>query len=415
MTCPIPNTHKRLLEIHRLWHQCLENYFDPEGFRTNLNATIQALRNLTFALQNEKNAIPDFEEWYSIWQDKMRNDEVLSWLNNARVKIVHQKDLETKSIAKVIIKNYLDVAQLELELPPSFPSEVIGSQCVSILSEKFPEQAIKECYAVIERRWTEAKLPSWELLDALAYGFVFLSQLVNEAHEKANCKIDSCPIRDTLHSITKNEILTGKYVCMKMKKELNSQTITLSDFATVTFDFKKVNLDKVTAKKALKRYKIKDIPFNEKEILAYTKKINEMAKKILVKDKYHRQLFMLHFPSIGWKVIDAEVENRTSKFMLMSQIANIVKSDGADAVIHISEAWISNDIEAIANGVEVANTKDRREALSVSVIGKNNLEKSYLTFFKRGLGRRIILGKTEVSENLKDVNFLSPIRRIWNQ
>lgn len=32
MKCLIPNTHKRLLEAHRLWHQTLDNYFDPEGF-----------------------------------------------------------------------------------------------------------------------------------------------------------------------------------------------------------------------------------------------------------------------------------------------------------------------------------------------------------------------------------------------
>ncbi len=75
--CKIENTHKRLLESHRLWHQTLDNYFDPEAFRVYLNATIQALRNLTFALQNEKSEITGFDEWYTKWQDKMKKDSVM--------------------------------------------------------------------------------------------------------------------------------------------------------------------------------------------------------------------------------------------------------------------------------------------------------------------------------------------------
>ncbi|WP_053366285.1 hypothetical protein [Bacillus sp. FJAT-27245] len=414
MTCPIPNTHNRLKEIHRLWHQCLDNYFDPEGFRTNLNAAIQALRNLTFALQNEKKAIPNFDDWYSNWQTKMGDDELLKWLNKARVKIVHQKDLETKSIAKVTVKNYLDIAELKMELPPFIPIELIASQCVKSLSKKYPEHVIKNCYAVIERRWTEANLPNWELLDALAYGFNFFSQLINEAHEMANCKISTCSMRDTLHKLTKEEIETGRYVCMTTQQGIRSETITLSDFATVTVGFKEVKLNEKTAKKTLKKYKIHELPFNEIEILGYAKKVNEIAKKVLVKDKYHRQIFMLHSPSRGWKVIDAEVENQTSKFILMSQLGEIVKKDNIDAIIHVSEIWLTQDISAVAKGVSVAETKDKREALSVTVIGKNNINKTYLTIFKRGLLGKIILNKTEVNENLDGLNYLNPIKRIWD-
>ena len=412
--CPILNTHKRLIEIHRLWHQCLDNYFDPEGFRTNLNATIQALRNLTFALQNEKNAIPEFDDWYSQWQQKMGDDEILSWLNKSRVKIVHQKDLETKSIARVEIKSYLDIANLEIELPPFIPSEIIGSECVSLLSKKYPNNKIKECYAVIERRWTEAKLPNWELLDALAYGFKFLSNIVVEAHEKANCQSVTCTLGDSLHTLTEEEIVTGDYSCMNTQQEIRSSTITLSDFATVSFDYKEVKFKEDIAKKAVKRYKINN-QFNRYEmgLLEYSEKVNDIAKKVLLKDKYHRHIFMLHSPSRKWEIIDAEVENQTSKFMLMSELAKLVKKNEVDAIIHISEAWLTQDIDAVANGTAVSETDDRREALCVSIIGKNNIGKSYTTFFKRGLLGKIILSETEISDNLGELNYLNPIRRIW--
>jgi hypothetical protein len=49
--CPIPNAHRRLEEAHRLWHRAAESYDDPDEFRTNLNALLQALRSVTFVLQ----------------------------------------------------------------------------------------------------------------------------------------------------------------------------------------------------------------------------------------------------------------------------------------------------------------------------------------------------------------------------
>ena len=60
VVCPIPAAHRRLKEAHLLWHQTLDKYQEPDAFRANLNATIQALRNVTFALQAEKHSIPDF-------------------------------------------------------------------------------------------------------------------------------------------------------------------------------------------------------------------------------------------------------------------------------------------------------------------------------------------------------------------
>lgn len=61
-----------------------------------MNVTIQSLRNLTFALQVEKEKIIDFEEWYVIWQNRMKKDPVMTWLNNARVTIVHKRSGDKK-------------------------------------------------------------------------------------------------------------------------------------------------------------------------------------------------------------------------------------------------------------------------------------------------------------------------------
>jgi hypothetical protein len=65
--CPIQDTHSRLHQAHRLWHQVQQEYGDPDGFCTNLNALVQALRSVTFILQKEKRIIPEFDSWYEGW------------------------------------------------------------------------------------------------------------------------------------------------------------------------------------------------------------------------------------------------------------------------------------------------------------------------------------------------------------
>lgn len=52
--CPVPATHLAYIEaIVQIGYMC-EHYHVPRLFLTDLNAALQALRNITFRLQNEK-------------------------------------------------------------------------------------------------------------------------------------------------------------------------------------------------------------------------------------------------------------------------------------------------------------------------------------------------------------------------
>src|SRR5664279_3760262 len=105
--CPIPNAHRRLEDAHFHWHEVRSAYHEPQEFRRHLNAAIQDLRNVTFALQGEKRAVPDFDNWYRPWQDRMKADPVLKWLVDARNTVVKRGDLETASTAKLSVRNWL--------------------------------------------------------------------------------------------------------------------------------------------------------------------------------------------------------------------------------------------------------------------------------------------------------------------
>jgi hypothetical protein len=187
--CPIPNAHRRLEEAHRLWHRTAESYEDPEEFRTQLNALIQALRNVTWVLQKEKRAIPDFDNWYPQWQTLTKEDAVLRWLHRARNIIVKEGDLDTHSTATAWIQASWDEPQSStFEVPPLVPTLTIAAGILS--GQEFPADIRRQGVLNVERRWVADDLPEWELLDGLAHCHGILSLLIRAAHRQAGSPMD---------------------------------------------------------------------------------------------------------------------------------------------------------------------------------------------------------------------------------
>ena len=70
-TSPIPSTLDKFHEAFFFLNQTMRSYHAPTEFRFNLNAFIQALRNITFMLQSEENKPERFAEWYAAKQEEM--------------------------------------------------------------------------------------------------------------------------------------------------------------------------------------------------------------------------------------------------------------------------------------------------------------------------------------------------------
>src|SRR6266511_4093755 len=155
--CPLANTHRRLQDLHRLWHQTLESYSDPDGFRVNLNAAIEAARNVTFMLQSEKAAIPEFDRWYASEQEALRSDELMTWLRDARNTVVKQADLETTSTAVALVHDNLDFARWKMTVPPVVPTEAIA---MALVKSAPPEvrQMLPYFIVSVERTWMATSL-----------------------------------------------------------------------------------------------------------------------------------------------------------------------------------------------------------------------------------------------------------------
>jgi hypothetical protein len=67
-----------------------------------------------------------FAPWYESWQGRMRADERMRWLVNARNRIEKQGDLEIHSVAKVrVLAGAWASPEREFEVPPQIgPVEI---------------------------------------------------------------------------------------------------------------------------------------------------------------------------------------------------------------------------------------------------------------------------------------------------
>ena len=97
--CPIPGTHQKFKEAAYFLDRCAELYHVPSEFQFNLNAFIQALRNITFMLQSEPNRPESFVSWYESKQTEMKQNDLLRRFVQARNIVVKQSSLKARSTA----------------------------------------------------------------------------------------------------------------------------------------------------------------------------------------------------------------------------------------------------------------------------------------------------------------------------
>ncbi|MBF4696078.1 hypothetical protein [Fusibacter ferrireducens] len=411
--CIIPNTHKRLNEVHMLIHQVANNYFNPEAFRVNLNAAIQAIRNLTFALQAEKNSIgSEFDEWYLSWQNKMKKDKIMKWLNDLRVTIVHMKDLESSSVAKVKVYTYEQVLVEHCAIPIDLPNNIIlqfliENQFINPISSKL------EMIVEVERKWVENSFPETELVSVLNYCFKFLYDLVEDAHEKFGVSLNECSISDSLHEC---EFIDGRLKCIEDFNEARRTSFSAGDLSIRKVRTESMQINDTITKKAIKRYGIKTETkkMNEKVLPedGLFQLIIEQSKAVLKKDKYHRSMAFIFDNAGSPQMIGLEINDKSTKYIIMHKLAQLVRDNKSRALITIFETWVSQDLVGYNKEESLENVEDKRECLSISLIKNDGSQKHVNIFFKRNLMNTITF--EEITENaVIEANAFRPIMEVW--
>lgn len=414
--CPVVQAHKRILEAHRLWHQACSSYYDPEAFRTNINATIQALRNVTFALQNCKHNVPDFDNWYSDWVEESKKDVFMCWLCDARTAIVHKKDLELYSKATVTVRCYETILAASIDVPIFLSSKEIVAylKAEGIIDEEIQQT---NAYATVKRQWIVEQFPDHDVLYLLAYCLGQLVILVEAAHTKKYVSMANCTVVDTLHPLDLDADSIPK--CMNPAKIKTEDLIQISDLSSRERVYKRISPNPKITQKALRRYRnisLGSLPLSHSDPFIYGEKLHQMARKILQKDGHHNNVIFLKKPSGNWDMLSPVYTDQVSKFILWNDLATKVRQEGITAIIHIAECWLGSFEIYEQTGKRASEQPNKTECLCVEIFTSDLVGKAYRSIFHKNImGRVVFDGDTTIEDVDMDVGYIKPVANVWHE
>ncbi len=395
----------RLREAYQHWHHTAESYDDLEQFRIYLNSCIQALRNVTFILQKQKKEIQDFETWYGEWQEFLKQDPIMSWCVSARNQIVKQGDLETYSIARAsYLANYLVQPKKDFEADPFSSTEDIAKGIAGVLPEKWRESG----YLKVERRWVADSLPDHELLEALAYVFSVLSELVLDASIQNG---PPCYSKDPDNKIS---IDRGMFpACMSSFSHYRSVWLRLPNFEIEYISIKDVPFKNISEEQLVKRYGKTVFPQeNNKDksvLFRLATQFKEQAKVMLSVDGYLVTVAMLLGKDNILHIMPLHFEDNNQKYAIMEVVAREVERRRATGIILIGEIWVAalDPQKPFRRAVECP---EKTEAILVEAAGKSDGAFSFCIPFSKE-GEKIIFEQEEYSE--MPSNILAPVQKVW--
>jgi hypothetical protein len=184
--CSMPSTHDKLSEAHYFIHQMVDHYHEPDLFRYNLSAFLQAARNVTFVLQSEASDKPDFGVLWKTLQDEMRAEPDLRLLNDSRVTVVHKSSLIPASTMFIGHFKYGKPKSgfVSVPLDPMTQSIVALVHGRKLLqSSEHPHRAWSGEEFGLQRRWALKEAPEAELVQFALVALTKIADVVSRVHE----------------------------------------------------------------------------------------------------------------------------------------------------------------------------------------------------------------------------------------
>jgi len=399
---------RRLHEAHRHWHTAQENYFDPEEFRIAMQACIQTLRTVTFMLQASKRSLEGFDEWYVPQQETMRADSILRWLIEARNHIEKVGDLATYSqmTAKVIAsyRDQLEVTTVEGDLFDNVKALLDKVPPCYLVGQVFEHGALR-----VERRWVANSLPEHELLSALAHAYTALSRVIADACRHWSLTPWQAP---QIHDDSTEESAGECPSCMSDRPEIVEALVSLKDGTPLSIVRKTVKFnedDKDALRERYGPFERPTVPPSNLE--QHAKVLFEQARRVMKKDKHHVSLAFLFKENRPVHMMQLEYSDRSAKYLLMRDVAEIVKQKKADAIIHIGEAWTAQ-VDAASHVRYASEAPNRRECLILMGCTKDKgiVMQAEIT----RIDDRIKLEKTVESMGAPPEMF-SPVLKVWGE
>lgn len=406
--CKLKNLHEKFHQAFILWEQALHSYFNPEIFITNINATIQALRNITFALQNKKGLFPDFDKWYQPWQEQLKADKYMRWLCDSRTKIVHKDDFQINSFATIRVFNYTTTYLADYKIPIEMPLEAIAGML--LVDKKITiEQIRAENILEITRRWSTKDFKDLDILYVLLCTFPVFSNIIADAHRELNIPVKDCEfyVKENDSRFPEKLIYLIEYYPKQQRCQFSLKD--LQQLTTVNYSKK---IDESELLKAKEKYAEAQPIFEKKydvQIHAYI----DLAQQILAKDGYHRPMAFFtgkdgrHYP------ISLSFDTRADKYLAFAELAKIAKTNNIIHAIIIAESYIipHENHKQFLSTFDVDKIENKRDCLNVYEITPTKTV-VYLTPFTKNTDKTITFDKTTIADNYQLTSAMELIKAI---
>lgn len=194
--CPIPDTHQRFKEAVYFLGKCAELYHVPAEFQFNLNAFIQALRNVTFMLQSEPNKPEGFDAWYATKQAEMRQSGLLRRFVQARNVVVKQSSLRARSTAwSGLFRGRRFKLGMQHPVPLFTPSEWVINRLKARVGFFLDEEHSQpwEQFGVL-RTWVVEALGESEVLSLCVQALNYVGEVVADAHSLLGADVEKTTV-----------------------------------------------------------------------------------------------------------------------------------------------------------------------------------------------------------------------------
>lgn len=191
---PIPAAVDKYWEAWYFLLGVCDNYHDPIAFRYELNAFIQALRNITFMLQSEPSRPRAFAQWYQHEQEVLRSDSSLRRFVEARNLIVKQTSLATASKAELgLFRGRRFKLGINLELSPFHDTEYLVRKAQEFMIGLFIDEMHSDVGEQIglRRTWVAPDIGSTEVSGLCADALRKMGELLERAHVLWDSKFDA--------------------------------------------------------------------------------------------------------------------------------------------------------------------------------------------------------------------------------
>ncbi|MDD3029125.1 MAG: hypothetical protein PHS57_02435 [Alphaproteobacteria bacterium] len=369
----------RLLQMRQLWDDAAAAYFYPERFQVALQNCITTSRTVTFILQSNKHKIDCFDEWYAPHQERWRSNPIMTWVRDARNSIEKRGDLNTLSqVRAMIVSGYLDGPETPWMSQVLFasPDHILASVPKKFLIPHILENGT----LLIERRWVDSELPKMEVLEALAFVYSELADMVVSLLE--HIKVDVPSIVGDTRPDAMGALAMDRAIYLSMRDG------SLRGFR----HFRRlIDITPKDTNKLISRYgKIATWEHlkEAKTFRAVAEACYQNARAVMLRDGYHQSFIFLMKGLVVIRVISVDHPDRASRYVLMRELARLARIEGADGVMMISEVWTAHGKDVPKSGF-AADAINRGEALMLSAA--NSQGRSFM--FCSTIERRRIASK----------------------